>query len=189
MAKSRIYELAREFNMTNTVLIEKIKEMGISVKSHMSALDDETAAMVKTELFSKKPEAVEEVRVKSTVIRRRKRPAPAKSATEPTVKPDEEVMPETKPKAKPPLDKTPEESKTPKASPEDEKTEEKVADEAGAKKDAKEKVEKPSTLKAVTTKKKKVKKKEIAAKIIKLPTAPVEKTPRKIKSSPMDAIF
>ena len=51
MAKSRIYELAREFNMTNTVLIDKVKEMGISVKSHMSALDDEEVTMVKAELF------------------------------------------------------------------------------------------------------------------------------------------
>ncbi len=117
MAKTRVYELAREFNMTNTVLIEKIKEMGISVKSHMSALDDETAAMVKAELFSKKPEAVEEVRIKPTVIRRRKRSVPAKAATEPAVKPDEEVLPETKSKAKPPLDKIPEESKAPKESP------------------------------------------------------------------------
>ncbi len=182
MAKTRVYELAREFNMTNTVLIEKIKEMGISVKSHMSALDDETAAMVKAELFSKKPEAVEEVRIKPSVIRRRKRSVPAKAATEPTVKPDEEVLPETKSKAKPPLDKIPEESKAPKESPEDEKTEKKVADEVGAKKDAKEKVEKPSTLKAVATKKKKAKKKEIAAKIIQLPKSPVKKTPRKIKA-------
>jgi translation initiation factor IF-2 len=73
MAKTRIYELAREFNMTNTVLLEKIKEMDISVKSHMSVLDDETVAMIQSELFSKKPEAIEEVRIKPTVIRRRKR--------------------------------------------------------------------------------------------------------------------
>ena len=177
MAKTRIYELAREFNMTNTVLLEKIKEMDISVKNHMSVLDDETVAMIQSELFRKKPEAIEEVRIKPTVIRRRKKPASIKEATEPSVQPDEEVLP----KAKPPADKTSEESKTSKVSPEDKKTEEEVADEVVAKKDVKEKVEKPSTLKAVTTKKKKVKKKEVSAKIIKLPTAPVEKTPRKIK--------
>ena len=177
MAKTRIYELAREFNMTNTVLLEKIKEMDISVKSHMSVLDDETVAMIQSELFSKKPEAIEEVRIKPTVIRRRKRPAPKKAAIEPSVQPDEEVLP----KAKTPADKTPEEGETPKVSPEDKKTEKKVADEVVAKKDVKAKVEKPSTLKAVTTKKKKIKK-EFAAKIIKLPTSPVEKTPRKLKA-------
>ncbi len=182
MAKSRIYELAREFNMTNTVLIDKVKEMGISVKSHMSALDDEEVTMVKAELFSKKPEAVEEVRIKPTVIRRRKRPASKKAATEPTVQPDEEVSLEKKSEAKPPADKTPEESQTPEEIPEIKKTEEKVADKAEAKKDVKKKVEKPSAVKVVATKKKKVKKKEVAAKIIKLPTAPVEKAPRKIKA-------
>ena len=147
------------------------------MKSHMSALDDKTVTMIQSELFSKKPEAIEEVRIKPTVIRRRKRPALKKAATEPPVQPDEEVLPKTKT----PADKAPEESKVPKVSPEDKKTEKKVADEVKAKKDVKAKVKKPSTLKAVTTKKKKVKK-EIAAKIIKLPIAPVEKTPRKIKA-------
>ena len=182
MAKSRIYELAREFNMTNTVLIEKIIEMGISVKSHMSALDDETVALLKAELFSKKPEAIEEVRIKPTVIRRRKRPASKKSALEPTVAKDEEVLSETKPKAKPAADKTPEKSIASKESPKVKKTDEKDADAAAAKIDVKKKVEKPSTAKAVVAKKKKAKKKEIAAKIIKLPTVPVEKKPRKIKT-------
>ena len=100
MAKTRIYELAREFNMTNTVLLEKIKEMDISVKSHMSVLDDETVAMIQSELFSKKPEAIEEVRIKPTVIRRRKRPAPKKAAIEPSVQPDREVLPKAKTPAK-----------------------------------------------------------------------------------------
>lgn len=182
MAKSRIYELAREFNMTNTVLIEKIIEMGISVKSHMSALDDETVALLKAELFSKKPEAIEEVRIKPTVIRRRKRPASKKSALEPTVAKDEEVLSETKPKAKPAAAKAPEKSIAAKESPKVKKTDEKDADTAAAKIDVKKKVEKPSPVEAVVAKKKKAKKKEVAAKIIKLPTVPVEKKPRKVKT-------
>ncbi|MBT8357398.1 MAG: translation initiation factor IF-2 [Deltaproteobacteria bacterium] len=182
MAKSRIYELAREFNMTNTVLIEKISEMGISVKSHMSALDDETVGLLKAELFSKKPESIEEVRIKPTVIRRRKRPASKKPALEPTVEKVEEVLSETKPKAKPAADKAPEKSIASKESPKVKKTDEKDADKATAKKDVKKKVEKSSAVKAVVAKKKKVKKKEVAAKIIKLPTVPVEKKSPKIKT-------
>jgi translation initiation factor IF-2 len=182
MAKSRIYELAREFNMTNTVLIEKIKEMGISVKSHMSALDDETVAMVKTELFNKKPEAIEEVRIKPTVIRRRKRPASKKPALKPKVEQDDKVLSETKPEAKPDLDQTSEESQASKVSPKDKKPEKKDTKKTVVKKDVEKKNDEPSALKAVKAKKKKVKKKEVAAKIIKLPTAPVEKTPRKIKA-------
>ena len=43
MAAIRVYELARDLNMTNKSLIEKIKDMDIDVeiKSHMSALEDE----------------------------------------------------------------------------------------------------------------------------------------------------
>jgi translation initiation factor IF-2 len=174
MAKTRIYELAREFNMTNTDLLEKVEKMGISVKSHMSFLDDETIATIQSELFSKKPEPIEEVRIKPTVIRRRKRPASKKEAIEPSIQPDEEELP----KAKPPADKTPEKSKTPKVTAKGKRTEKEVV----AKEDVKEKVEKPATLKTVTAKKKKVKKKEVSAKIIKLPTSLVEKTPRKIKA-------
>ncbi|MGD9072923.1 MAG: translation initiation factor IF-2 N-terminal domain-containing protein, partial [Desulfobacterales bacterium] len=52
MAKIRVYELARDLNMTNKSLIEKIKDMDIDVeiKSHMSALEDEAVAQIKAGL-------------------------------------------------------------------------------------------------------------------------------------------
>ena len=73
MAKTRIYELARDLNMTNKTLLEKIRELDIEVKSHMSAIDDGTVARIKSNLFGKKAETVVETRVKPTVIRRRKK--------------------------------------------------------------------------------------------------------------------
>ena len=73
MAKIRVYELARELNMTNKVLIDKMGELGITVKSHMSSLEDEAVAQVKSNLFGKPAEKVEETRIKPTVIRRRKK--------------------------------------------------------------------------------------------------------------------
>lgn len=73
MAKMRVYELARELNMTNKVLIDKMSLMGIAVKSHMSSLEDETVAEVKGALFGKPAEKVEETRIKPTVIRRRRK--------------------------------------------------------------------------------------------------------------------
>jgi translation initiation factor IF-2 len=39
MAKLRVHELARDLNMTNKVLLAKLNDMDISVKSHMSSLD------------------------------------------------------------------------------------------------------------------------------------------------------
>jgi translation initiation factor IF-2 len=89
MAKIRIYELARELNMKNKALLDKLAEMDISVRSHMSSLDDEAVTQIKRSLFGKKAAAAVEVtRVRPTVIRRRKRDVK---------KPEEEVAaaPET----------------------------------------------------------------------------------------------
>lgn len=74
MAKARIYEIAKDFGMTNKALLEKLKEINISAKNHMSVLDDPEIARVKDALFGKKEkkEVVEEKRVKATIIRRRK---------------------------------------------------------------------------------------------------------------------
>ena len=73
MAKIRIYELAKKLNMTNKELLEKIKEMDISVTSHMSSLDEDVIARIKTSLGSEKSVKMEEKRIKSTVIRRRRK--------------------------------------------------------------------------------------------------------------------
>jgi len=74
MAKIRVYELARELNMTNKALIEKLNELDFSVKSHMSSLDEETVNEIKAKLLGKeKTVHVEVTRVRPTVIRRRKK--------------------------------------------------------------------------------------------------------------------
>ncbi len=73
MSKIRIYELAKKLNMTNKELLEKIKEMDISVTSHMSSLDEDFVARIKAFLGGDKPAKMEEKRIKSTVIRRRKK--------------------------------------------------------------------------------------------------------------------
>ncbi|MDM8515493.1 translation initiation factor IF-2 [Desulfobacterales bacterium HSG16] len=73
MAKIRVYELARDLNMSNKALLNKMKEMNIPVRSHMSSLDDDVVAVIKANVLGKK-EGVEVTRVKPTVIRRRKKP-------------------------------------------------------------------------------------------------------------------
>ncbi|MEA2061205.1 MAG: translation initiation factor IF-2 [Thermodesulfobacteriota bacterium] len=71
MAKIRVYELAKKLNMTNKALLTKLKAMNIEVKSHMSSLENDTVQEVKEGLFgSKKKET--DIRVKTSVIRRRK---------------------------------------------------------------------------------------------------------------------
>ena len=89
MAKMRVYELARDLNLTNQMLLSRLSDMDISVKSHMSSLDDEAVARIKTLIFGKKEETVEETRIKSTVIRRRRKKVIVEVAPEPPAVPDD----------------------------------------------------------------------------------------------------
>lgn len=101
MAKIRVYELARDLNMTNKELIDKLTSFGYPVGNHMSSLEEDLVSEFKKKLLQKPINAVEETRVKPTVIRRRKKvkeePAPqpepvkaeaaVKPPGEPTVEP------------------------------------------------------------------------------------------------------
>jgi len=102
MAKIRVYELARELNMTNKVLIDKMSQLDLAVKSHMSSLEDETVAQIKDALLGKPAEKVEETRIKPTVIRRRRKkvvaPEPVDDAE---TAPVEEGLVETETKESP----------------------------------------------------------------------------------------
>jgi len=73
MAKIRVYELAKELQMENKVLVDLIREMGVEIKSHSSSLTDEEVSLIKGHIKGTKSLVVEEQRIKSTVIRRRKK--------------------------------------------------------------------------------------------------------------------
>ena len=47
MSKIRIYELAKQLNVANKDLMEKIHSVGIEAKSHMGMLTEEEAEKVK----------------------------------------------------------------------------------------------------------------------------------------------
>ncbi len=76
MAKIRVYELAKDLNMTNTALLNKLKELKIEVKSHMSSLEDSEVSAVRKNILGKEKKN-NGARSKQTVIRRR-RQAPEK---------------------------------------------------------------------------------------------------------------
>ena len=82
MGKIRVYELARELNIKNKELLEKLSNMAIKVGSHMSSLDDEAVAEVKANLLGNKTDVVEVTRIKPTVIRRRKKIVAVETAPE-----------------------------------------------------------------------------------------------------------
>lgn len=62
MTKVRLYELAKELNMSSKELMEKVADLDINVSSHMSALDGDDAKLIK-ELFSPEEPAEEEEKV------------------------------------------------------------------------------------------------------------------------------
>ncbi|MEA3429438.1 MAG: translation initiation factor IF-2 [Thermodesulfobacteriota bacterium] len=181
MAKIRVYEFAKTLNMQNKILLEKLGDMGISVKSHMSSLDEETMARVKAELFGAKTQDVEVTRVKPTVIRRRKKPVKARVDVE--TEPLKQVTPvEKEAKEKPIREKAAKKvAKKKKDLPE-------IIEEP---KQAVESVE-PKKKKAVTARLKPVKalkprkalKKEIPAKIIKMAAAPMKRVEIEPKPEP-----
>jgi len=87
MAKTRVFELAKDIGMANKDLVKKILSMGIEVKSHMSSLDDFQVDKIKKEMNAGAPTKIVEKRVTGTVIRRRVRKASDPAPEEP--KPEE----------------------------------------------------------------------------------------------------
>lgn len=109
MAKLRVYELARELNLENKALLEKMEAIGIEVKSHMSSLEEAAIKQIKQALLGTKApkEAVEDKRIKPNVIRRRRKPV--EPPVEPEVAETPEVSAKEKIKESPPPEETTEE--------------------------------------------------------------------------------
>lgn len=88
MAKIRVFELAKDLNITNKVLLEKMQELNISVISHLSSLEDEDVVKIRENVLGGKRKKTEEARVKPTIIRRRRDVPP-----EPKPGPEESAVP------------------------------------------------------------------------------------------------
>ncbi len=184
MAKIRIYELAKQLNMTNKMLLEKLKEMDMDVKSHMSAIEEDSIAAIKEAIFGRQSEIVTEKRIKSTVIRRRREVIKKKPLAE-VVAPEAEVEAEVslELKEEEPLEGKPEQaapsvseklpkekvSEAIKAEKPEAETEVEIAEGAPKPEKAKAKAEKARVEKKAKVKKKPKTKKERPAKIIKMP--------------------
>jgi translation initiation factor IF-2 len=84
MAKIRVFELARDLNMTNKVLLERMRDLDISVVSHLSSLEDEDVAKIKENVVGGRHKKAEAVTAKPTIIRRRREMIAKESAPEET---------------------------------------------------------------------------------------------------------
>jgi len=76
MTRIRVHELAKEFNMENKDMIDRISKHGILVKNHMSTLTDAQVLKIRQLFTESKSERIEEKRIGREVIRRRKRMEP-----------------------------------------------------------------------------------------------------------------
>lgn len=52
----RVYELAKQLQMSNKELLKKLNKYGVEVKSHMSSIDDETLELIMAEFAESEPE-------------------------------------------------------------------------------------------------------------------------------------
>jgi translation initiation factor IF-2 len=73
MARTRVHELAKELNVSNKDLIDRLLKLGIQVKNHMSTLSDSALQKIREHLDTSKAQVVEEKRIGRAIIRRRKR--------------------------------------------------------------------------------------------------------------------
>jgi translation initiation factor IF-2 len=159
MSKLRVYELAKELNMTSSELVEQLKSAGFPVNNYMSSLDDEDVVKARHYVTGATSEVLEEKRIKPTIIRRRKKIIPK---VEEVV--EEEPVPEEE--EKPPLEE--EETLVPEEEKEDEDASPKEAEEELKEESAVE--EKPKEIEPPKVeKKKKEKPKSVPARIIQKP--------------------
>jgi translation initiation factor IF-2 len=169
MAKVRVYELARELELESKELVKKLLAGGMKIKNYMSTLDEESVVKAKEIVSGVISEVIEEKRIKSTVIRRRKKKVriePEVPAVEVETKVEEEkaeaLAPETPAEEVKPPEEAPKKMKK-------EAVSEKAPPKKAVRKKALPEEKKALEEKAVKPKKIKVKKVEKAAKIIKRP--------------------
>ena len=75
LAKKRVYEVAKQLNISNKDLIDKLKGIGVEVSNHMASIDDATIEKVTELLAPKKEEKKAEEKLAA--------PAEAKKAEQP----------------------------------------------------------------------------------------------------------
>ena len=96
MKKIRIYELARELNISSKDLIDKLSDLGIGVNSHMSTLSDEDANLVKSILTDKDEKKTKPKMAKEDIKKETKEETKEVSGKEPAKKEEKSESPKKK---------------------------------------------------------------------------------------------
>lgn len=72
MAKRRLYEIAREYNVSSEAIVKLVRELGYKVKSHMSTADDEMLAAIASKFSEEKETVKKEIDRKRRMAKERK---------------------------------------------------------------------------------------------------------------------
>ena len=72
MGKTKVSELAQKLGLDNRVLIDRLQQAGIDVKSHASVLEDEDLRKFEA-ASAPAEEKIEEERISTGIIRRRRK--------------------------------------------------------------------------------------------------------------------
>lgn len=103
MPRKRVYQVARDFNLSSEALLKMLREMDLTVKSHMSAIDDETVEALKQKLTEEKEAVKKEVARKKKIVEeataeKKVEQKPAEPVRKPSLRrrvPDEKSVKET----------------------------------------------------------------------------------------------
>jgi translation initiation factor IF-2 len=86
MARQRLYEIAREFNITSDAIVKMCRDLGFPVKNHMSSADDNMMAAIREKFKEERETVKREIEIK-------KQKAIIKEKVEPEAPPPVEAEP------------------------------------------------------------------------------------------------
>lgn len=92
--KTKVYELAKELGMESFSLLDQLKDLGIQVKSHMSAIEPEEVSRIR-DFFSKEKKSTTEAKATSTkksTVRKKSATAAASTASDEEGKPAKKAL-------------------------------------------------------------------------------------------------
>jgi translation initiation factor IF-2 len=68
MAKKKVHDLAKEFNVSGAALVQMLRGMGIPVKSHMSTVDEELRTQIKEKFEQERADIKKEYERKKQIL-------------------------------------------------------------------------------------------------------------------------
>lgn len=119
MAKKRLYQVAREYNVSSEAIVKLCRELGFDVKSHMSTASDQLLKAIATKFSEEKETVKKEIDRRKKIQTERKAKEEKRKREEAEAKAKAREAAKAKAKAKPKPEATPTDEKEEKVVPKD----------------------------------------------------------------------